>query len=190
MGGVAANAAGGLRAFFSAAGYCSPPRFAVIALLSGGILWACSWADYTYGQFLNIVAGVIAGAAVGKFGVEAVRRMRDAGIHLSVVSRVLLALGVVFSILLAGAGSAWADVGIRVLFYGLVTAAALVLFLPRRPHVVEPSIGSWRGPVFAAVCIIGGAFVVGGIAYISIGMEEQSKRVEAWRAAHDQEGNR
>lgn len=121
-----------VRHFFSFTGAGSPTRFAVAALLSVAIWWLISLVDYTFGLPTNIIAGIVAGAALAKLMVEAVRWSRRAG--------------------------------------------------DQRPAEASPG---WAGTAFAAACIAGGVIIVGGIAYISIGIRQDADRIEAWRAVKE-----
>lgn len=187
MANVATGLMNGLRRFFSANGLTSVPRFGVVAVICGALLWLCSQIDYTRGQFINIVAGLVAGAAVGKWSVEGVRRLRDAGFDPTIVGRVLAVIGVVFAIVLA-VRPAWINTGTEVLGYGTLVIATIVLLWPARRQVEADISHDWRGLAFATACVVVGMVVVGGIAWISIGMAAESKkRIAADVAAHANE---
>lgn len=185
---IAAGLANGLCRFFSASGRTSLLRFAVVAVICGALLWACGQTSWTRGQLFNTVVGTVAGAALGKLGVEAVRRLRDAGHNLTVISRVLLGLGLFFLFLLLNPDPAWVRAAVEALYYGVPAAAFVLLFWPARTSASVATTSSWRGPIFAIACLVAGTATASWIAWFEIGMDENKKRIAEFRAAEEAKG--
>ena len=179
--------------FFSVAGRTSVLRLVVIAVLIAAVLWACAQTTWEYGRVINGFIGAVAGAAIAKLVVEAIRRLRDAGISLRFASWCALALGlaaigVFSSYFLVDLESA--QTMLSILTYASIMFVAVGLLWPSRASSTQTQARGMesRGLTFAVACVIGGAIVAALLASLSIGMDEVNQRAMTEQArSHWQE---
>lgn len=193
--------------FYSASGLTSIPRMVLVTVAVVAILWVCGQPDWTMGLPINTLAGAVAGAALAKIIVEAVRRLRDAGIDLRLAAWCALAVGIgvlaaLYPIVLDSATGAqrsplWINILRVAVRYGVPILAAAALLWPKRlgPRrtdlAVDPAASSKpsrRGQWFALACVIGGASWTYFITSLSIGMDESNQDAMRYNAEHGYEG--
>ena len=168
--------------FFTSAGRTSIPRMLVVSGAVLAVLWASSFTTWENGIAVNAIIGALSGAAVGKFGVEARRRIRDAGHSMRLVGSVWLVLGLLeLASLLAFFQSDpdWAQRLFVILNYIVPLAAAAFLLSPSRRTVA--TVGSeaasvWRGPMFGAACVLAGVAVASALTSYALGVREAIER--------------
>lgn len=178
--------------FYSASGRTSILRMVAVAVAAASVLWVCSGTRWTYGLLVNGIAGAAAGAAVAKLVVEAVRRLRDAGINLRLAALGALALGAVMigAVVIAVGSDAGQGVIPEVAIYGpLAVAAVALLWPPRRrpvPLYEQPkaSFLGGHGPRFAIACIACATGIALFNAWLEHGMDEANQRAMRFSAEH------
>lgn len=176
--------------FFSSAGRTSVVRMLIVVAIAAPILWLCAQVSWELGLAINALAGAILGATIAKLGVEARRRVRDAGYSKQLVGWVWLALGLLaLAAFLAFAESDpdWAQWAFVFLEYAAPLTAALFLLTPGRRHAEAGPIAHDRwGPIFAAVCIVAGTAIALLIAIWSAGVRAELARNAAFAAERAQ----
>ncbi len=177
--------------FYSTAGRTSTTGLAGIALAVAILLFLISRIDWTWGILPNVVAGAIAGAAIGKLLAATVRRLRDAGIDRRLAGWIMLGSGVAFAIAIGSIMShdpAWAQFLLIGLQYGVPALWVVVLLWPSRPTLDESSPARRTGGMAIAVaCIVIGAVAMGAVAWLSTGMDAANRRDAAFVAAQERQ---
>jgi hypothetical protein len=166
--------------FYSIAGRASVARILLVACLAGAVLWGCAQASWEYGLVAAAITGALAGAALAKLVVEAVRRLRDAGIDRRAAAWGCLALGVFVAAAFASFFFVGPQMGRTMLSVATwITPPALIvpLLWPGRPGRADGvDVRGSRGLHFAIACIVGGIAVALFLAWLSIGMDESNRR--------------
>ncbi|WP_260598490.1 hypothetical protein [Sphingomonas endolithica] len=176
-----------LSPFYSVVGRVSIASFIAVAAVCAAVLWAALQADWQWGLVPNIVVGAVAGAAVAKLLVAAIRRLRDAGINLRVAAAILLVVTVItgsafFTFL--SSDEPWAEWVLNVADYGVPMICAVALLWPSRRDVGGHASGSDRAGVLIAIsCVVGCAALWGFIAWLSIGINASNLRNAAFAQA-------
>ncbi|WP_158266238.1 hypothetical protein [Allosphingosinicella deserti] len=138
---------------------------------------------------VNVLVGAIAGAAIGKFGVEARRRVRDAGFNMQLVGWVWLVLGLLelvswLAFLESDPDwSQWLFLGLN--FVVPLVAAVFLLAPSRRGDVgrVPDKPRFWRGPAFGAACILSGMAVAAALTAYANGVRDAIERRAQFEAS-------
>lgn len=175
-----------ITSFYSTAGRTGIARFAIVAAITIAILYAVPTVDWTWGLVPNIVAGALGGAAFAKLLVEAIRRLRDAGISRTFAAWFALGAGILFGSAFSAfllSDPPWADSVLTTLIYGLPIVSAIALVWPPRGGSDVASNGSRRvGIAIATLSIIVGAMTMGFIAWLSMGMDANNRAAAALEA--------
>lgn len=161
-------------------GRCGIVRVVLVITVCWAILWACSLAaDYRLGLMINVVVGAVGGLAAGAIAVATVRRLRDAGFGAPVI---LLVLALLFGLLVER--FLLAPTGNNLLAIALVVCVAVLLLWPSRPTPPEKDGPGRGGLIVVATSVLFGILLVGGIAFVSIGMQQATRDRIQWEATH------
>lgn len=140
---------------FSPGGTTERRKFLAWLMLASGVWTAAALLLVRIGGYgASVVAGLLAGLALAKVRIEAVRRLRDAGFSRGIG----LALGIGLTVVLASAMLRFVGEGPDLTFASLLltgVAAALVLLLPGGRSKLPATTGNGLLPAIAIVVACG-----------------------------------